>query len=70
MQMILWNVERRQVESGEICGRESRLRIVDTKVVVGVLVHSGVGTEDDAEAEVEVEVEVTGGVGVGVGGVE
>ena len=47
VQMILWNIEGRQVESGEICGRGSRLGIVDTKVVVGARVHSGVRIEED-----------------------
>ena len=68
MQMILWNVEERYWESGEICGRGSRLGIVDIKVVVGVRVrfHSGVGTEEDKEVEVKVEVVVTGVVGLQV----
>ena len=64
MQIILWNIEGRQVESGDILGRSSWLQLVDTKLVVRFRVHSGVGTENKIEAEVEVEEEVTGEVGV------
>ena len=58
------------MENGDICGRGSWLKIVDTRVIVGVPVHSGVGIEEDIEVEVEVEVGVIGGVEVLVGRVE